>query len=227
MCMTKQDSERLLQKMKELALSKMGILLLAGVLLFLLANLLSGEKTGLFGFGGGSLGGQEDGGGGGGLGGNEGSLAGGAISSTTGGTGQSAAEAETLRYLARQEERLKAILEQVEGIGKVEVMMSLSSSRERVVLSEHPYSQRQIEENDSAGGTRKTTEVERGDTTVYGDGGSSQAPFVVKELEPELSGVLVLAQGAGSDTVKAEIVEAVEALFGLPAHRIKVIKRRG
>ena len=52
-------------------------------------------------------------------------------------------------------------------------------------------------------------------------------PYVVKELEPELSGVLVLAEGAESDAVKAEIVEAVEALFGLPAHRIKVIKRRG
>ena len=32
-------------------------------------------------------------------------------------------------------------------------------------------------------------------------------------------------QGGGSPKVKAEISEAMEALFGLPPHKIKVLKR--
>ena len=46
-----------------------------------------------------------------------------------------------------------------------------------------------------------------------------------KELEPEIADVVISAQGGGSAAVKAEISEAMEALFGLPAHKIKVLKR--
>ena len=54
-----------------------------------------------------------------------------------------------------------------------------------------------------------------------GDGG----PLVEKELKPELSGIVISAQGGGSAKVQAEISAAMEALFGLPAHKIKVLKR--
>lgn len=42
---------------------------------------------------------------------------------------------------------------------------------------------------------------------------------------PELSGIIISADGGGSSVVKAEISEAMEALFGLPSHKIKVLKR--
>ena len=50
-------------------------------------------------------------------------------------------------------------------------------------------------------------------------------PIVEKELRPELSGIVISAQGGGNPTVQAEISAAMEALFGLPAHKIKVLKR--
>ena len=39
-----------------------------------------------------------------------------------------------------------------------------------------------------------------------------------------MAGVLVLAQGADSAVVKKDITDAVMALFGLEAHKIKVMK---
>lgn len=42
---------------------------------------------------------------------------------------------------------------------------------------------------------------------------------------PELSGIIISADGGGSTVVKTEISEAMEALFGLPSHKIKVLKR--
>lgn len=40
-----------------------------------------------------------------------------------------------------------------------------------------------------------------------------------------ITGMVVCADGGGSPVVQAEICEAMEALFGLPAHKIKVLKR--
>lgn len=49
--------------------------------------------------------------------------------------------------------------------------------------------------------------------------------FSEKSVYPELSGVVISADGGGSAVVKSEISEAMEALFGLPPHKIKVLKR--
>ena len=56
-------------------------------------------------------------------------------------------------------------------------------------------------------------------------GTGENTPVIAKELRPELSGIIISAQGGGNPTVRAEISAAMEALFGLPAHKIKVLKR--
>lgn len=42
---------------------------------------------------------------------------------------------------------------------------------------------------------------------------------------PEVTGVIISADGGENSVVKSEITGAMEALFGLPAHKIKVLKR--
>ncbi len=49
--------------------------------------------------------------------------------------------------------------------------------------------------------------------------------FSEKSVYPELSGIVISADGGGNPVVEVEISEAMEALFGLPAHKIKVLKR--
>ena len=78
---------------------------------------------------------------------------------------------------------------------------------------------------DSSGGTRKLENREQEITTVLVSGNSQNRPIVEKELYPEISGIIISAEGGGTPSVKAEIVSAMEALFGLPAHKIKVLKR--
>lgn len=46
-----------------------------------------------------------------------------------------------------------------------------------------------------------------------------------EEPAQEVLGIIISADGGGSSVVKAEISEAMEALFGLPSHKIKVLKR--
>ena len=55
--------------------------------------------------------------------------------------------------------------------------------------------------------------------------GKSQSPVMEKEVKPEISGVVISVDGGGSAVIRSEISEAMEALLGLPANKIKVMKR--
>jgi stage III sporulation protein AG len=128
-------------------------------------------------------------------------------------------------YEEEMEAKLQAALKKVEGIGNVEVMITLKSSKERITLKDTPYTQETLKETDSTGGTRQSDTIDNKEETVLQNNGSGgSTPYVIKELEPEIEGVLVIAQGGGSQTIISEIVDAVEVLFDVPAHKIKVMK---
>ena len=50
---------------------------------------------------------------------------------------------------------------------------------------------------------------------------------MIKELAPQIEGVVVAASGAGDEFVVDEITQAVSVLFNLPVHKIKVVKMKG
>lgn len=128
-------------------------------------------------------------------------------------------------YITDLENRLQKILGKVEGIGKVEVMITLKSSKERITLKDRPYTQESMKEMDGEGGSRESSNVEQEDSTVIVSSGSGESlPYVIKELEPEVAGVVVISEGGGNPVIKAEIMDAVQVLFNVPIHKIKVMK---
>lgn len=55
--------------------------------------------------------------------------------------------------------------------------------------------------------------------------GVGEVNVMVKINEDEsIEGVIVVAGGGGNGTVSASITSAIEALLGIPAHKIKVLK---
>lgn len=127
-------------------------------------------------------------------------------------------------YIADMEERLTEALSQTADVGRVKVMITLKASRELVVEKEQPVSRSSTEEKDSQGGSRVTASVESEEKTVYRTNGSESEPYVIKTLTPQIEGVLVVAEGAGSGTVNRTIVEIAQALFGVEAHKVKVVR---
>lgn len=122
------------------------------------------------------------------------------------------------------ENRLQQILSQVAGIGKVQVMLTLKSEGKKIIEKDIEQSQGK-EENQAEGTLTVSDQVSSSESTVYQrDSQGNENPYVTEELEPEIAGVLVIAQGAGNASVVAEITEAVMALFGVEAHKIKVMK---
>lgn len=125
------------------------------------------------------------------------------------------------RYEKELEQRIAGLLDRVEGVGKAEVMVVLKSSEERVFHVDKNSRTSATEEKGEDG--RTVREQELSESTVMG--GGNQGPVVEKELTPEVAGIVISADGGGNASVRAEISEAMEALFGLPAHKIKVLKR--
>ena len=129
------------------------------------------------------------------------------------------------QYEAEMEQRVKELLKNVEGVGEVDVMIRLKSSKEKVLHVDKDKSRTSTEEKDSAGGARKAMTEDIKETSLKTGSTGNETPVVEKELQPEIEGIIISAQGGGSASVKTEISEAMEALFGLPAHKIKVLKR--
>lgn len=127
-------------------------------------------------------------------------------------------------YAAALELRLENLLCRMEGVGKVEVMITLSDTGESVVEKDREDSYSSVTETDSDGGNRATTERSDHYTTVYVENGNETYPYVEKEVLPTIKGVVVVAEGGENPTVVSEISDAVMALFPVDAHRIKVVK---
>lgn len=127
-------------------------------------------------------------------------------------------------YVAYLEKRLTDSLSQMSNVGKVKVMITLKVSEELVVEKDSSISRSVTDENDAQGGSRSINEMTSGENTVYSTEGAYSEPYVVKIYAPKIEGVLVVAEGAGSGTVKRTIVEIVQALFGVEAHKVMVVK---
>lgn len=125
------------------------------------------------------------------------------------------------------ENKLTDMLASVEGVGKTKVMITLKATGEKIVLKERPYEGNETSETDSEGGNRNVREWSQSDTAVYiEESNGDRVPYVVKETEPEIEGVIVIAEGGDNIYTIKEIIEAVSALFDVPSHKIKVMKMK-
>lgn len=127
-------------------------------------------------------------------------------------------------YVSDLEKKLKQVLAQMEGVGRVDVMITISDSGERVVEKDTSSSGTTTSETDASGGNRTVTESGTDLKTVYVDTGQETYPYVQQEKLPKITGIVVVAEGGGNPTVVSNISDAVEALFSVEAHRIKVVK---
>lgn len=145
---------------------------------------------------------------------------------SNGSVGQTAAETggRSEEYVTYLENKLEEVLSQMDGVGRVEVMITVSDGGESVVEKDRASTATTTTENDSAGGSRTISEQNAEEQTIYVETENETYPYVQKENLPTVIGVVVVAEGGGNSTVISDISEAVEALLPVEAHRIKVVK---
>ena len=127
-------------------------------------------------------------------------------------------------YIHYMEEKLKDTLENIEGVGRVEVMITLKSSEELILEKDESINRANTNEEDAEGGKRVITQLETVKDTIYQTGNNESSPYVIKTLFPVVEGVVVVAQGANYGENNKSITEIVKALFGVDAHKVRVVK---
>jgi stage III sporulation protein AG len=147
-----------------------------------------------------------------------GGVSGGAYASGTGDAGGGRAYEQAIAA------DLERLLSSIQGAGQVRVSVSLAKGPAYVFGHNTTNDTRTTEERDSDGATRTVQEVTASQQPVIlRDGSQGEHPLIAEEQRPEVSGVLVLAQGAGDSRVRLNLVRAVQALYPLPTHRITVL----
>lgn len=126
-------------------------------------------------------------------------------------------------YTEYLEKKLEDTLRQMKGVGEVSVMITLQASEKQIVEKEENLVRNNTTENDSQGGNRSIYEIDTVEQTVYSKTDHTQSPYVSQTILPEISGVLIVAQGAETATIKKSMVEIAQALFALDAHKISVV----
>ena len=110
------------------------------------------------------------------------------------------------------EEKLEKALSQVEGAGKVTVVLTLEESARQVLAQDEEGSW-------GTGETRRETS-----TVLLSRGSGTQEAIPLQELGPRYRGALVVAEGGDLPQVRLALCEAVSALTGLGADKISICK---
>jgi len=129
---------------------------------------------------------------------------------------------EAVRLEQDTEKRLEEVLGEIQGAGKVSVTLFLAAG------PQYNYANNTNTSKDQGGGTRLTTEINEDTQMVMSRavGSNGDQPVVIKEIKPDVQGVLVVAEGASDPFVRATLSKAVQTLMGIPAHQVNVLPRK-
>jgi stage III sporulation protein AG len=104
------------------------------------------------------------------------------------------------------EQRLATVLAGIDGVGEVSVMLTLDSGKEIVPVLE----------KEATGETNISVKP------VIVSSGTGSEPVVLKELEPVIRGVIVVAEGADDIGVRYNLELAVMTVLGIDEHRVEI-----
>lgn len=110
------------------------------------------------------------------------------------------------------EERVEKILAEISGVGKCSVMITYKSSGEYITAKDVTESGDESRSN-------------KDEKNVIVGSGSGERPFVIKEKMPEVLGVVVVCKGGENAKVKKDVSDAVCALCGITANKVKVFEK--
>lgn len=130
------------------------------------------------------------------------------------GSGSSKTTVKTEKTTDNITTQLEKTLSQVEGAGKVKVLINYSQSGEKILAYDMESN---INEKDNGKENNSKSEV------VY-DG--NKMPVILKEYMPKVEGVIIVAQGGNIESVKKQLISGTVALLGIDSHKIEVLKMK-
>ena len=113
--------------------------------------------------------------------------------------------------LEETERKMEKILGQIDGVGQLRIMLTLSAGSQLQLASDV----------DSTGSGDGRT---RQETVTLNRGSGYQEVIITRQFYPVYRGAVIVCQGAGNAAVRLSVTEAVSALTGLSADKITIVK---
>lgn len=131
-----------------------------------------------------------------------------------------------LSYEEIVEKKLTQTLSQVKGAGTVVVNITWENSTTQEHAKNVTTESKTIQEKDTAGGVRSTTETKESTQILVSKENGIDRPVLIREIKPMIKGVLVIADGAYDSNIKAILTKAVESGLGIPSYKITVLAQK-
>jgi len=120
------------------------------------------------------------------------------------------------------ENELKNVLQQMKGIGRVEVIVHCESGEEQVPAFNNNETTSNTTEKATDGSNRNITQKSNGSTIVVTTEGGDNKALILKKNKPKLTGVLIVADGAEDKILELQISKAVSSLYDVPENKVNV-----
>lgn len=121
-----------------------------------------------------------------------------------------------------KEEQLEKVLSNIKGTGKVSVMITYLTSAEVVCANTVKTETNTVTERTENGGIKESEKVIENKSPVTVDNGDGENALIMVEKEPEIKGVIVVAQGAENISVKMELQKAVETVLQISPSQVEI-----
>ena len=106
-------------------------------------------------------------------------------------------------------EKLENILSKINGVGKVKVYITYSQTSQIIPIYNEDISQKDTQEEDTQGGTRKVVETDTKKEVVYEEKSGSKTIITQSIVSPKIEGAIVTEEGGNNTNTKANIITGV------------------
>lgn len=91
------------------------------------------------------------------------------------------------------EEKLKNILSKIDGVGKVDVLITYSESSKVTAMYNEDNTKNDTEESDTQGGNRKVSQTSTKKEVIYTEENGKKVPVTQSVVNPKIEGAIVTA----------------------------------
>ena len=128
---------------------------------------------------------------------------------------------ESESYYKQVEDRLANVLSQIKGAGEVKVMINYSGTSEIITATTKNTSTDKTTDNGSNSNRVTESKTEITEPVIIQQNGED-VPVIIKEILPDIVGVIVVAEGAKDMSVKLNLVSAIQTLLNVSADKVEI-----
>ncbi|WRS28149.1 hypothetical protein U6B65_03200 [Oscillospiraceae bacterium MB08-C2-2] len=131
-------------------------------------------------------------------------------------------EASSADYARQLEQELTALVSKIEGVGRVQVMVTLEGGVEYVYAQEQKRNTDKTQEitgEQQVGKTYQKENIEEKYILVESEYGKKQ-PLILRQLQPKVQGVVILCEGAGNIRVEQVLTQVVTTALPVGSNKV-------